>query len=509
MDRSTAGLGISFCGQRRAADATCAELAPGGSALMSDLATIGSGPRAEVGDHDVRFYLDQRPLVSAVVEHLTAGMRAGGAGLLITTPWHATDILDGLAAKGFAVHDALAQGDLIVADAHETLDRFLIEGACDAERFRAVVGERIGSALARHPSVYAFAEMVDVLCARSQHLAMLELEGMWNEIVASLPVHLLCGYRLDRFARGRDAKTFASICDVHREVHPAEDRPIGDAGAQRRVLAELEQQALALRGEIDDRRRVERDLRHLRDEHVQATAAAASLTAVNAELKHFAAVCAHDLREPLRMVSRFLELFDRRYAAGLEPEARSFIGFALDGARRMADLIDGLLRYAAGEVGLQHEPVDLDAVLDEILRLLAAPIAEANAAVHRQRLPVVRGDRSALARLLQNLLGNALKFRSERPLAVAIAVARVPGAWRISVSDNGIGIEPADRERVFREFERLGPAGRGSGAGLGLPICRRIVEKHGGRIWVDGAPGGGTAVRFTLPADPADAPIGG
>lgn len=224
----------------------------------------------------------------------------------------------------------------------------------------------------------------------------------------------------------------------------------------------------------------------------------------NADLEQFASVASHDLSEPLRMVTSYLGLLRRRYRGQLGTDADLFIDHAVDGATRMRSLIDDLLAYARvgrGEEG-RRAPVDLDASVAATLRSLEATIGDAGAEVQVDPLPEVAGDGPLLGQLFQNLIANALKFRGDRRPVVRVGARRDPAAWRFEVADNGIGIDPALSDRIFRMFQR-GRAGEGyAGTGIGLAICRRIVERHGGRIWVEPTPGGGATFVFTIPDAP-------
>jgi PAS domain S-box-containing protein len=230
--------------------------------------------------------------------------------------------------------------------------------------------------------------------------------------------------------------------------------------------------------------------------------AVAALERSNTELQQFAYVASHDLSEPLRMVSSYLSLLRRRYHGRLDPDADEFIDFAVDGAARMRALIEGLLAYSrAGRAEEPPEPVELASVTADVLRSLAAAMVEAGAEIEISDLPVVLGVRGQLEQLLQNLMANALKFRRDGRARVWVRVEKgPPGMAQIAVADGGIGIAPDEREHVFEMFQRLHDREAYEGTGIGLAICRKIVERHGGRIWVDERTGGGTVFRFTLPA---------
>jgi PAS domain S-box-containing protein len=236
---------------------------------------------------------------------------------------------------------------------------------------------------------------------------------------------------------------------------------------------------------------------------------ATELEESNEELQKFAYVASHDLQEPLRMVTSFLQLLERRYTGQLDDTAREYIGYAVDGARRMQRLIQDLLAYSrVGTRAQDFEAVDAGEVVLDVLHDLGPAVTEAGAAVEAEHLPVVLADKTQLHQLLLNLVGNALKFRKpdETPrIRIAAEPAKLADdrpAWRFAVADNGIGFDPQYAERIFQVFQRLHTRDEYEGTGIGLAICRKIVERHGGTIEVASAPGEGTTFTFTLPAPP-------
>ncbi|MBP6765424.1 MAG: PAS domain S-box protein [Rubrivivax sp.] len=221
----------------------------------------------------------------------------------------------------------------------------------------------------------------------------------------------------------------------------------------------------------------------------------------NADLEQFAYVASHDLQEPLRMVASYTELLAQRYKGQLDERADKYIFYAVDGARRMQQLVSDLLAYArVGSQGKPLQPVDCNEVLADVLHMLGPRLTAAQATVQADKLPWVMADEGQLHQLLLNLLGNALKFRSEAPPRIVVSAERdgEHQRWTFVVQDNGIGIEPQYAERIFQMFQRLHERGRYDGSGIGLAIARRILERHGGSIWMQSTPGLGSRFFFTL-----------
>lgn len=227
------------------------------------------------------------------------------------------------------------------------------------------------------------------------------------------------------------------------------------------------------------------------------------LSRINCELEQFAYVASHDLRQPLRMISSYLSLIQKKLGARLEdPELAEFFGFTIDGARRMDRMITALLDYSrTGRNAAEPVLVPLEEAVAESLRALEPAILTAEARVKvADKLPTVLGDPIDLARLFQNLIGNAVKYRApDRPPAIDIAVREAPGEWVVSVCDNGIGIPARDHDRAFQIFQRLAANPQVEGAGIGLAICKKIAENHGGRIWLDSTEGQGTCFHIAFP----------
>jgi signal transduction histidine kinase len=256
-----------------------------------------------------------------------------------------------------------------------------------------------------------------------------------------------------------------------------------------------------LGGEIDLMRlRIVHELRSVEGARRELEAQAHELERSNAELEQFAYVASHDLQEPLRKVASFCQALERRYHGQLDERADQYIEFAVDGAKRMQVLINDLLAFSrVGRSGRELERVDLGEVLAEAEATLSQALRETGGRVEAEPLPTVVGDRTLLRSLLVNLIGNSLKFHGTEQPVVRLAVHREDGMWSFSTTDNGIGVAPEYAERIFVIFQRLHSKESFPGTGIGLAMCRKIVEYHGGRMWLDEAHHPGARFVFTLP----------
>jgi PAS domain S-box-containing protein len=242
--------------------------------------------------------------------------------------------------------------------------------------------------------------------------------------------------------------------------------------------------------DITERKRAEEELARRAEE----------LALSNAELEQFAYVASHDLQEPLRMVASFTQLLAERYQGKLGADADEFIGYAVDGARQMQMLVNDLLEYSrVGTRGKEFSAVDCERVLETVLRNLQVTLEESGGQVTHDPLPTVQGNEMQLRQILQNLVGNALKFHGSEPPRAHVSAQEVDGEWRFSVRDNGIGIDPQHAARIFLLFQRLHTRAAYPGTGMGLAIAKKIVERQGGRIWVESEEGKGSTFYFSLP----------
>ncbi|HJU29374.1 MAG TPA: ATP-binding protein, partial [Candidatus Binataceae bacterium] len=273
----------------------------------------------------------------------------------------------------------------------------------------------------------------------------------------------------------------------------------------------LETSACPLRGEdgaIQGAVAIARDISERRRTMRQLAERSRELERSNADLEQFAYTASHDLQEPLRMVASYVQLLRDRYRGRLDSDADDFIDFAVDGATRMKRLINDLLTYSRAGKGRELAPIDAEAPLGWALSNLELAISEARARVTHDPLPRVLADEGQLGELFQNLIANAIKFRGERDPEIHVSAERKGSFVEFAVADNGIGIDPRHNARIFMIFQRLHSRANYPGTGIGLALCRRIVDRHGGRIWVESAVGKGATFRFTLQTAEADAPVG-
>ena len=250
------------------------------------------------------------------------------------------------------------------------------------------------------------------------------------------------------------------------------------------------------------RERIVRDLEAVRAAEEELQEKAVALERSNAELEQFAYVASHDLQEPLRKVASFCQMLERRYTGQLDERGEQYIAFAVDGAKRMQALINDLLAFSrVGRVERPRELVDIDELVEQATSVLSLAIEETGATVEvREDLPEVYGERSLLGLVLQNLISNAIKFHGDEPPVVRVSARRDGDHWELAVSDNGIGIDPEYADRIFVIFQRLHARDAYAGTGIGLTMCRKVIEYHGGQIWLEASQNGaGATFRFTLP----------
>jgi signal transduction histidine kinase len=273
-------------------------------------------------------------------------------------------------------------------------------------------------------------------------------------------------------------------------------------GEINQLAQSFDEMAATLEQRVGELQRAEAELKAFNEElERRVVERTLELKRSNEDLEQFAYVASHDLQEPLRMITNYLQLLRQRYKDSLDPSAHEFIGFALDGSKRMHQLIHDLLAYSrVGTHGKEFVPTDCGQALADALANLAIAIEDAKVEITHDSLPAVLGDEVQLTQLFQNLVGNAVKFRSDAPPRIHVGVQRKGNEWEFTVRDNGIGIAEQDFQRIFVVFQRLHGREKYPGTGIGLSVCKKIVERHGGRIWVESKPGKGTTFHFTMPA---------
>ena len=246
---------------------------------------------------------------------------------------------------------------------------------------------------------------------------------------------------------------------------------------------------------------IQRDISERKQAEAARTALVAELQQAHADLQQFAYASSHDLQEPLRMVHSYIQLLARRYHGKLDTTADEFIGFVLEGAQRMEQLIHALFTYC--QLGVQQPTlaaIEGEALLEQTVADLHDAVTESGAVITHDPLPIIKADRAQLRQMLRHLIDNALKFCGSAPPRVHCTARRQGLQWVFAVHDNGIGLDPQQAARIFHVFQRLHTRDQYSGTGIGLAICKKIIEQHGGRIWVESLPGQGTTFFFTLPA---------
>jgi len=285
---------------------------------------------------------------------------------------------------------------------------------------------------------------------------------------------------------GQLASSFNKMAKDLQEITVSNDKLEEEITERKKVEEELEKHRENLEGLISER-----------TQELQETMM--NLEQSNQELEQFAYVASHDLQEPLRMVSSYTQLLAKRYQDQLDQDAKEFIHFAVDGANRMQILIQDLLSYArVGSRGQSLEPTDSNSALGQALVNLRTAVHEGNVLVTNDELPVVLADKTQLAQVFQNLISNSIKFRGDEAPRIHIKAEQKDGEYTFSVSDNGIGIDPEYHEKIFVIFQRLHQRNEYSGTGIGLSLCKRIVERHGGQIWLESTLGKGSTFYFTL-----------
>jgi PAS domain S-box-containing protein len=335
------------------------------------------------------------------------------------------------------------------------------------------IGENIVKVLGFTPEERTGISAQEQITPESLELALITLaEELQREGLEGVDPNRTVTLELEFWHKDGSTKNLETVCSF---VRNSSGDPVGVYGLSR---------------DTTERKRAENILKETLEE----------LSRSNAELEQFAYVASHDLQEPLRIVSSYVQLLERRYKDRLDPDADDFIGYAVDGVHRMENLINDLLDFSrVGTQAKPFKPIDTGAALDQALANLRVAIDESGAVITRDDLPTVMADDTQLVQLFQNLIGNAINFRGDDPPRIHVSSQCKGSECLFSVSDNGIGIDPGQSERIFQIFQRLHTRTERSGTGIGLAVCKKIVERHGGSIRVESEPGKGSTFYFTLP----------
>ncbi|MFH9613709.1 CHASE3 domain-containing protein [Streptomyces pratensis] len=333
---------------------------------------------------------------------------------------------------------------------------------------------------------HARAELDDARTTRDRVLVALVIGFVLTVVSLSVLLRRVVGRPLDALTAASNKVRSGAVSGKIEVRGPSDVRAVAEAAE-------------------DMRRRLVAELAESQDRETLLAEQTTELRRSNSELEQFAYVASHDLQEPLRKVASFCQLLDKRYGSELDERGRQYIDFAVDGAKRMQVLINDLLTFSrVGRVQQSWKPVDLDAALDRALSNLTLAVEESGAVVVREDpLPELLGDSTSLTMVWQNLIGNAVKFRrTDVPCRITVGCVREGDDWHLTVADNGIGIAPEFADKVFIIFQRLHARDEYEGTGIGLSLCRKIIEFHGGRIWLDPEPAEGTLIHFTVPVLP-------
>lgn len=449
--------------------------------------------------HAVQFYDDDHFLLDALGRFVGSALEAGDAAIVIATEAHRDGLAQRLKARGVDAALALSQGRYVALDAADTLLKFTRDGQPDAAIFATLIGGIISGAASavkhERPRVAAFGEMVALLWADGKPDIAIQVEELWNGLAATHSFELLCAYPMSLFPQSGDGASFGRICETHSRVIPAESYTALPGEEERlRAITLLQQKAQALESEIEERKRIEQVLRERNEQLSEALATR----------DEFLSVAAHELKTPITSLRGFAQILlrDLGQKREISPER---LQFALDTIERQTDKLNQLIarlldtaQIEAGKLRIEPERTDLAALVRSVIAQQEGGENHKFVFEGPEQLQAVV-DPVRFEQVVTNLLQNAVKFSPEGGV-VSVELARgVDGGVQLSVTDQGVGVPPSQRERVFERFHQAHGAGHLSGLGLGLYITREIVALHGGLVWTEEPAHSGSRFVVALP----------
>ncbi|SFG56809.1 His Kinase A (phospho-acceptor) domain-containing protein [Halopelagius inordinatus] len=452
---------------------------------------------SHANDHFALVYENREEQFAAVVPFVRQGLERGERCLYIAYENSREDVLEAMREGGIDVDAALDSGALSVHTERET---YLRNATFDADDTISFLDSAIEEASEQYEALRVTGEMSSVLQEDPEGAELVKCEAKANYLFDEADGVALCQYNRTRFPSDviRDViSTHPLLVHDNRVSHNVYYTPPSEFFGPDKSEREVTRLLNTLVEQTDTKTELEERTAELEE-------TVARLERSNAELKRFAHAASHDLQEPLRMISSYLQLLEHRYADALDSDAREYIDFAVDGADRMREMIDGLLAYSRlDRTPEKFEQVDCVAALDEAVANLEVAVEESGAVITSDELPAVRGDGTQLVQLFQNLLDNAITYAGDDPPRIHVGAKRGDGEWVFSVTDDGIGISPERTEEIFDVFTRLHTPDEYEGSGIGLAICHRIVTIHRGRIWAESEPDEGSTFSFTVPDEDA------
>lgn len=443
-------------------------------------------------DHLVSFYESDGFLVDAIIAFIAPALEAGDPACLIATDAHLRAVEQALEVRGVDVEAARRPGQLSLLDAHEELDRILVDGLVDRASFRTIIGDHLDRIAGGERPPRLFGEMVAILWERGDISGAIALEDLWNDLARSRSFDLLCAYPVRAFDREADADAFRAVCDRHSTVIPSESySQLTDDDERRRHVALLQQETAARLHERDALRRQQGELEEALEQ----------LRELDRLRSEFVAMVVHDIRNPASIISGCLDLLLEEWGDLEQEQVRDLLGEAMTGTRRIERLVDDILtmsRLDSDEFTFDLRRVDLGAVIERAARQIEVRTGRRIAVDRPPSLRAALADEGRQLQVLANLLTNAVKFSPDHS-TVWVSVDDSGDDIVVRVRDEGIGIPEGALDDLFRPFSRLEREGVASdGTGLGLYIARCLIEGQGGSIGVESAEGRGTTISYTV-----------